>query len=64
MQRYGMLLADGGHVPLTAADDRFSEHKWAEVGVDSESLAAVAVTDMEVVDLGEPIKSTGDCVRN
>ena len=64
MQRHGMLLADGGHVPLTAADDRFTEHKWAEVGVDQDSLAAIGVTDMEVVGLGAPIKATGDCVRN
>ena len=63
MQRYGMILADGGQVPLTAADDRFTEHKWSEVGVDAESLAGIAVADMEVVDLGEPIKATGDCVR-
>jgi hypothetical protein len=63
MQQYGMLLADGGRVPLTAADDRNSEHKWTEVGVGSESLAAIAVSDMEVVDLGEPVKATGDCER-
>jgi hypothetical protein len=64
LQRYGMLLADGGQVPLTAADDRFTEHKWAEVGVDEDALTAIAVSDMEVVDLGEPITATGDCVRN
>ncbi len=63
MQRYGMLLADGGRIPLTAADDRFTEHKWDEVGVEPESLAGIAVSDMEVVDLGEPIKATGDCER-
>ncbi len=63
MQKYGMLLADGGRVPLTAVDDRFSEHKWDQVGVGSESLAAIGVADMEVVGLGEPIKATGDCER-
>jgi hypothetical protein len=63
LQRYGMLLADGGRVPLTAADDRFTTHKWSEVGVDAESLAGIGVRDMEVVDLGEPIP-VEDCVRN
>jgi serine/threonine-protein kinase len=63
MQRYGMLLADGGRTPLTATSDRFTEHKWAEVGMDENAMSAIAVGDMEVVDLGEPIKATGDCVR-
>lgn len=63
LQRYGMILADGGRVPLTAADDWFTEHKWDQVGVGSESLTGIAVKDMEVVDLGEPIKATGDCER-
>jgi len=63
MQRYGMLLADGGQVPLTAADDRFTEHKWSEVGVDEDSLTGIGVTDMEVVDLGEPVQ-TQDCERD
>jgi hypothetical protein len=64
IQRYGMLLADGGRFPLTAADDRFTQHKWSEVGVDVDALRAIAVKDMDVVDMGEPIKATGDCVRN
>lgn len=64
MQRYGMILADGGRVPLTAADDRFTEHKWADVGVDPDSVGGIRVTDMEVVELGEPVQATGDCVRN
>jgi hypothetical protein len=63
LQRYGMLLADGGKVPLTAADDRFTEHKWSEVGVEPDSLGDIAVTDMEVVDMGETIQATGDCAR-
>jgi hypothetical protein len=63
MQRHGMLLADGGQVPLTAEDDRDSVHKWSEVGVDADSVAKIGVSDMEVVDLGDPIPATGDCVR-
>lgn len=64
MQRYGMILADGGRVPLTAADDRFTEHKWEEVGVGPDSVGGIRVTDMEVVEMGEPIEATGECVRN
>jgi hypothetical protein len=64
MQRYGMLLADGGNIALTAASDRFTTHTWDEVGIDSHSLFGIQVTDMEVVDLGSPITLTYDCVRN
>jgi serine/threonine-protein kinase len=63
MQRYGMLLADGGKVPLTAASDRFTQHTWSEVGVNDDSLATIGVEDMEVVDMGDPIRATGDCER-
>jgi serine/threonine-protein kinase len=64
LQRYGMLLADGGHVPLTAMDDSLTEHKWDEVGIDANTFDAIGVNDMEVVDMGEPIPATGDCARN
>jgi serine/threonine-protein kinase len=64
MQRYGMLLADGGNIALTAQSDRFTTHKWSEVGVDTRALQAIAVSDMEVVDLGTSIPLTYDCVRN
>jgi serine/threonine-protein kinase len=63
MQRYGMLLADGGRVPLTAADDSLTTHKWSEVGVGPDSVSGIGVRDMEVVDMGEPLTSTGDCTR-
>ncbi len=63
LQRYGMILADGGNIALTAESDRFTRHTWAEVGVDALSLASIAVTDMEVVDLDDPIPYDGNCVR-
>jgi serine/threonine-protein kinase len=63
MQTYGMFLADGGNIALTAADDRFTTAKWSNVGVTSQSLSSLQVTDFEVVDLGTPVSST-DCVRN
>ena len=64
MQRYGMILADGGRVPLTAADDRDAVHKWSEVGVEPDSVGGIGVSDMEVVDMEEPRRSTGDCERS
>ncbi len=64
MQTYGMLLADGGNIALTAQSDRATKNKWAALGVDSYSLAAIEPKDMEVVDLGQPIVWDGNCVRN
>lgn len=64
LQQYGMFLADGGNIALTAETDAFSSVKWADVGVDSSSLASILVTDMEVVEMGAPIEWSGDCERN
>ncbi len=64
MQRYGMYLADGGNIALTAQSDRFTTHKWSEVGVDTYALQAIKPTDMEVVGMGTPVPLTYDCVRN
>lgn len=64
IQRYGMILSDGGSTPLTAANDQFTNHKWDEVGVEPGSLADLDLSDMEVVDLGPTIDVTGDCQRN
>jgi serine/threonine-protein kinase len=64
LQRYGMILSDGGNIALTAQSDRFTTHSWDEVGVDTRSLAAIQVSDMEVVGMGTPIALTYDCVRN
>ena len=63
MQRYGMILSDGGNIALTAQSDRFTTHKWTQVGVDSHSLTAIQVSDMEVVGMGATIPLTYDCVR-
>jgi len=63
MQKYGMILADGGNIALTAQNDAFGAHTWGEVGIDALSLAALSVTDMELVDLGPLVPYTGDCVR-
>lgn len=63
LQQYGMFLADGGNIALTMADDKYTQHKWAAVGVDAMSLSRIQVTDMEVVEMGDPLTIL-DCTRN
>jgi hypothetical protein len=58
MQRYGMILSDGGKSALTAQSDRLTTHKWSEVSIDSHSLTAIQVSDMEVVGMGATIPLT------
>jgi len=65
LQRYGMILADGGNIALTAANDRFTAAKWSAVlPGGSTSLAAIRVTDFVMIDGGNRIPLTYDCVRN
>lgn len=69
LQRYGMILADGGNVALTAESDVFTERSWSELGIGSRvfdstpGARAVAPADFEVVDTGARIAETFDCVR-
>jgi serine/threonine-protein kinase len=63
LQRYGMFLADGGEIALTGQGDRTTTAKWDGV-LDGYSLEALQVGDFEVVDGGERIPLTLDCVRN
>lgn len=62
MQKYGMYHADGGNIALTAASDRHTAAKWSGL-LGSRDLAALKVTDFEVIDHGPPITLTLDCVR-
>ncbi len=64
MQKYGMLLADGGTVALTGQNDKFTKAKWSQLGITSMSLVAIKPTDFEVVDFGRPQTWTGNCVRS
>jgi len=63
MQRYGMLLADGGQIALTARSDRSTRAKWAGL-LDTRDLAALRPSDFEMIDAGSRIPLTYDCVRN
>jgi hypothetical protein len=70
MQHYGIVLADGGNIALTAESDLYTTHTWAELGIDSRTFdqqvtgAPVRVTDFAVLDTGPRIVETYDCVRN
>jgi hypothetical protein len=63
MQRYGMLLADGGQVALTARNDRFTRTKWAGL-LGLLDLAGLQPRHFEMVAAGERMTVTNHCVRN
>lgn len=65
LKKYGMVLADGGRVPLTAEVDTYTTHKWSEpaISMDSHSLFGIEPDDFEVVATDAPIELTYDCVR-
>jgi hypothetical protein len=63
MQRFGMLLADGGQIALTAQSDRFTPARWPGL-LGTRDLAALRPGDFEMVEAGERIPLTLDCVRN
>jgi hypothetical protein len=65
LQKYGMFLADGGSIPLTGEADDFNTHKWADadIAIDTHSLFGVNPTDFEVIEAGDPLTVTYDCVR-
>lgn len=64
MQKYGILLADGGNIALTAESDADTQVKYADVDFGANDLRALKVTDFEVIDMGKTIPITNDCVRN
>jgi serine/threonine-protein kinase len=70
LQRYGMVLSDGGSVALTAESDLYTDTTWAELGIDSRvfdqtaGATDVAITDFEVIDTGARIAETWDCTRS
>jgi len=62
MQKYGILLADGGTIALTAQSDRFTTNKWAGL-LGPLDLSALKVTDFQMVMGGDRYNYTGDCAR-
>ncbi len=68
-KRYGIVLADGGNITLTAESDLFTDTSWSELGIHSrvfdqtEGALDVAVSDFAVLDTGARIGETWECVR-
>jgi len=68
-KRYGIVLADGGNIALTAESDLYTTQTWAGLGIDSRvfdltsGAADVTIADFEVIDTGPRIAETYDCVR-
>jgi serine/threonine-protein kinase len=64
MQKYGLVLADGGTIALTSQSDRSTTATWAGLGIGSYSLADLTVTDFEMIDTGPTIALTYACARS
>jgi serine/threonine-protein kinase len=62
MQKYGVILADGGRVALTAQSDRDTKAKWSGL-LGSRDLASIKVTDFDMIEAGKRHRWTGDCKR-
>ncbi len=62
LQRYGMFLADGGTIALTAQSDSRTTAKWDGL-LDTRDLQSIRVSDFEMIEGGERFTFTGDCVR-
>jgi serine/threonine-protein kinase len=62
MQRFGMFLSDAGNIALTAQSDQFTTAKWDGL-LGPRDLDTLQVSDFEMLEAGERIPYTGDCVR-
>ncbi len=67
MQRYGIVLADGGNIALTFESDRYTTASWKSLDIESRTFVdagnPVLVTDFDVIDTGARISETYDCGR-
>jgi len=64
MQKYGMFLADGGNIALTAQSDADTTAKYADLDFGTHDLAPLKVTDFEIVDMGRAIPLASGCKQN
>jgi serine/threonine-protein kinase len=60
LQRYGMIMADGGNIALMGQDDRSTTHKWDGL-LAPRDLQAIKPEDFEMVEAGERFTWKGDC---
>lgn len=70
LKKYGMFLADGGQIPLTARSDRGTVTKWADLDLGPTDIQDLQPSDFEVLDGWGPDPHRGpyegwpDCVKN
>jgi len=64
LKKYGMFLSDGGNIPITSASDLGSSVTWDSMGFGTRVLQAIRPDDFEVLDYGQPIVLTYNCVLN
>lgn len=69
-KRYGIVLADGGNIALTAESDLYTTTSWDDLEIDSREFDLtpgaldVSITDFQVIDTGPRIAETWACVRS
>ncbi len=71
MQRYGIVLSDGGNIALTFESDRHTTAKWNTLGISAQVFwngaggsTPVLVSHFEIIDTGPRIAETWNCVRS
>lgn len=71
MQRYGIVLSDGGNIAFTFESDRHTTAKWNALGIDPQVFwngaggsTPLLVTHFEIIDTGPRIGETWNCVRS
>lgn len=62
LQKYGMILSDGGNITLTAQSDFGTTAKWAGL-LEPSDLQSLKVSDFEMVDGGTRVPVSFDCQR-
>jgi serine/threonine-protein kinase len=60
LQRYGMILADGGKIALMGQDDRGTQHKWNGL-LAPRDLEMIQPQDFEMVEAGQRFTWSGSC---
>lgn len=63
LQTYGMYLADAGNIVLSAQSDQFTVAKWEGL-MTMQDLAALKVSDFDIIDHGPPMPKSDECERN
>jgi serine/threonine-protein kinase len=60
LQKYGMIMADGGNIALMGQDDRSTAHKWEGL-LAPRDLQAIRPDDFAMVEAGQRYTWDGDC---